>query len=150
MKFRSPTIIVLFFFLLESVFSHALEPKTSSIRFSGVPALGFGPDSGFGGGVIGNMYVDEEGFYPYKMLIGIKAYLTTKGINSHALQFDRVNAFALPLRLQGRLGFFSNVAQNYCGRASDATCEESLRPPNNKHFYLLHVGFYGRNRQNWN
>jgi outer membrane protein assembly factor BamA len=98
----------------------------TSIRFSGIPALGFGPDTGFGGGVVGSMYVDQDGFEPYKMALGVKAYITTKGVNSHHLKFDQVNAFGLPLRLITRLGFYSTIAQNYCGRASDANCDESI------------------------
>ena len=96
----------------------------SSIRFSGVPALGYSADSGFGFGVVGNMYTDEEGYAPYKSSLGLKVYLTTKGVNSHHLQYDQVRAFGLPLRLVSRLGFYQTVEQNYCGRASDAQCDE--------------------------
>jgi outer membrane protein assembly factor BamA len=94
----------------------------SSIRFSGIPALGYS-DSGFGFGVVGNMYTDQEGYAPYKSSLGLKLYFTTKGTNSHHLIFDQVRAFGLPLRLVSRLGFFSTIEQNYCGRASDANCD---------------------------
>lgn len=95
-----------------------------SLRFSGVPAIGYAPDTGFGGGVIGNMYIDEGELKPYKTSLGLKIYLTTKGVNSHAISFDEVNAFGLPLRLLGRIGFYSTIAENYCGRASDANCSQ--------------------------
>lgn len=93
-----------------------------SFRFSGIPAIGFG-DGGFGFGVVGNMYVDQEGYAPYKSSLGLKIYLTTKGVNSHHLLYDQVRAFGLPLRLVTRLGFFSTIVQNYCGQASDAKCD---------------------------
>lgn len=111
--------------LLINLVAQAENSKTSSIRFSGIPALGFGPDTGFGTGVIGTMYVDEEGYIPYKMALGIKAFLTTKGVNSHAIQLDQVKAFGLPLRLTSRLGFYSTIAQAYCGPASDANCDKN-------------------------
>ncbi len=124
MKNPHKILLLLTAMLACSVSLGAEEKAPSSIRFSGIPAFGFGPDSGFGFGVVGSMYVDEEGFMPYKMAVGLKVYLTTKGMNSHLLQFDSVRAFGLPLRLTSRVGFFSTVAQHYCGRASDATCDE--------------------------
>lgn len=96
----------------------------SSIRFSGIPALGYGADTGFGGGLIGNMYVDEEGFAPYKTSLGVKIYLTTKQVNSHAITVDHLGLFNLPWRIMGRTGFFSTPAQNYCGMGSRANCDE--------------------------
>lgn len=97
---------------------------SSSIRFSGIPALGYSADTGFGFGVVGNMYVDHPEYTPYKMSLGLKVYFTTKGTNSHHFLLDRVDAFGLPLRLIGRVGFYSSIAQNYCGKASDANCDE--------------------------
>lgn len=99
-----------------------VDAKTS-IRFSGIPALGISADSGFGTGVIGSLYFDEPGFEPYKMAIGAKIFMTTKGMNSHQLTLDRIRAFGLPLRLNSRLGFYSTFVQNYCGKASDAKCD---------------------------
>ena len=128
---RIVTSILMVFFIItvgEAVFTEDTSAP-SSIRFSGIPALGFGPDSGFGFGALGSMYVDQEGYSPYKMALGLKIYLTTKGVNSHAIQLDQVRAFGLPLRLITRLGFYSIIAQNYCGRASEADCDEN-RPIN--------------------
>ncbi len=100
------------------------EEQTPKLRFSGIPALGFGSDNGFGGGVIGNMYVDEEGYSPYQTSLGLKVYLTTRMVHSHALSLDRVRAFNLPWRLMGRVGFYSTPTQNYCGQGSEANCDE--------------------------
>jgi len=101
------------------------EEDKTTVRFSGIPALGYDSDTGFGAGVVGNVYWDEKGYDPYKMTLGIKAYLSTKLMNSHALKFERIRAFGLPWRLTGRLGFYSTMAQNYCGKASDALCDEA-------------------------
>ncbi len=101
----------------------ATADGATKIRFSGVPALGFGPDSGFGSGLVGSMYVDQEDYKPYKMALGLKIYLSTKGMHSHSLQFDQVKAFGLPLRLTTRVGFFSTLEQNYCGQGSAVDCD---------------------------
>lgn len=123
MRNRSATFVMFSLIFLTSMLARADDNNASSIRFSGIPAVGYGPDEGFGGGLVGSMYVDEEGYLPYKMAIGAKVYLTTRGINAHYLQLDRVRAFGLPWRLIGRLGFYSTVTENYCGRASDAKCD---------------------------
>lgn len=124
MNITMQRLICALFFCLSSM-SFADEEKTSSTwRFSGIPALGYDADQGFLFGVVGNVYEDEPGYDPFKTSIGIKAVLTTKWVNSHALKFERVKAFGLPWRLTGRLGFFSTLAQNYCGKAIDANCDE--------------------------
>jgi hypothetical protein len=108
----------------QSLAEEEKTPNPSKIRFSGVPALGFGSDTGFGGGAIGNMYVDQEGYSPYKTSLGLKFYITTKLVNSHEIKLDRIRAFGLPWRLMGRVGFYSTPTQNYCGLASAANCDE--------------------------
>lgn len=109
---------------VSSAAEEASEVKKSGIRFSGIPALSFGSDIGFGGGVIGNMYVDEEGHTPYQTSLGLKLFLSTKKVHSHAISFDRVRAFGLPWRLLGRVGFYATPAQHYCGLGSSANCDE--------------------------
>lgn len=99
------------------------QEGSSTVRFSGVPALGYSPDSGFGTGAIGSLYFDQEGYQPYKAALGIKAYFSLKGLHSHALSFDQVAAFGLPLRLTTRVGFFSTPEQNYCGQGSAVDCD---------------------------
>jgi outer membrane protein assembly factor BamA len=70
------------------------------------------------------MYREEEGYVPYKSSIGLKIFLTTKNIHSHYLMLDEVNPFKLPVRLTTRLGFFSTVSQNYCGKGAKSSCNE--------------------------
>lgn len=111
-------------FAIASTCLLAEDTSPTSIRFSGVPALGYSPDSGFGTGLVGNMYVDQEGFAPYKMSLGLTAYISTKGMNSHSLKFDQLSAFGIsPLRLTTRVGFFSTLEQNYCGEGSSVDCD---------------------------
>jgi outer membrane protein assembly factor BamA len=69
------------------------------------------------------MYVDQNDLLPYKMAIGLKAYVSVKGMHSHALSLDQVAAFGLPLRLTTRIGFFSTFEQNYCGPPGSVDCD---------------------------
>lgn len=99
------------------------EKSDSHLSFSGIPALGVSSDEGFGSGVIGNMYINHNDYLPYKASLGLKIFLTTKGVQSHMLSLDQVQAFGLPLRLTSRVGFYSTVAANFCGYGSDASCD---------------------------
>lgn len=138
--------------IFASINAVAEQNDPASIRFSGIPALAYGADSGFGFGVIGNMYADQKDYNPYKISLGLKFFMTTKGINSHQISLDQVRAFGLPLRLTSRLGFYSTISQDYCGKASDATCNEeranleaaklNLSDEEQKKF----VGLYYKNR----
>ena len=119
---------VFFSFICVLAVSALGEEKTESkarFRFSGLPALGFGSDTGFGGGAIINMYEDAEGYEPYKLSLSVKGFFTSKFVNSHMIKVDRVRAFGLPWRLIGRIGFYSTPSQNYCGLVSDADCSEN-------------------------
>lgn len=117
------TVLLISNFALCNTDVTASPNDVSSVRFSGVPAIGFDPDSGFGGGIIGRVYVYQDNYQPYKMAFGMKAYLSTKGMNSHELTYDSVRAFDLPLRLTTRLGFYSTRNQNYCGLGALANCD---------------------------
>lgn len=139
-------ILFAFFFSLTSSSEELAEKDATTYRFSGIPALGYDSDTGLGGGIIGNMYFDEKGYDPFKMSIGIKAYISTKLMNSHAIKVERINAFGLPWRLMGRLGFFSTIAQNYCGKASDARCDEVREP---RYYQNRFMSFYGDIFSRW-
>lgn len=122
MKIKVRFYCVLSFLLASAIWAN--EESRSTWRFSGIPALSFDSDSGFGGGIIGNAYEDEPGYDPFKLSIGVKAFITTKLVQSHMLKVERIKAFGLPWRLMGRLGFYSTITQNYCGKGSDARCDE--------------------------
>ncbi len=124
MKFTIATYLKLIIITLATTCLSATDGEYK-YRFSGVPALGFGPESGFGTGIVGTMYVDQDDIQPYKMALGLKAYISLKGMQSHAVTFDQVDAFGLPLRLTSRLGFFSTVEQNYCGQGNAVSCDEN-------------------------
>jgi hypothetical protein len=92
----------------------------NTLRFAGIPTIAYDPDSGFGGGAVGSLYINEETKAPTS--IDGQIFLSTKGVNSHVLRVDRLRAFHLPWRLMGQIGFYSTKAQNYCGQASGANC----------------------------
>ena len=129
-----------YFLLLILTFSSYIKAN-DSLNFAGIPALSFDSDKGFGYGLIGSIYKNSPDYQPYDYSLDGQIFLTTKNYHSHFIRFDKVNPFSLPLRLITKVGFLSNIAQNYCGKASDALCSEEIAKSSvsnedeRKHFY---------------
>lgn len=130
-----------YYLLLAILFSKCMLANEDSLNFAGIPALSFDSDNGFGYGLIGSMYNNNPSYDPYKYSLDGQFFLTTKNYHSHFIRFDKINPFSLPLRLISKLGFLSNISQNYCGKASDSSCSEETAKLSvkddelRKHFY---------------
>ncbi len=114
-----------------SSFTFASEAKKNikqdkGFGFGAVPALTFGPDSGFGYGVAGTLYKKSEEIKPYRYAFDLLLYMTTKKIHAHLLSLDALRVFDLPLRIKAKLGFFTTINANFCGKGSLANCDESI------------------------
>jgi hypothetical protein len=157
-------LFIFFILIFFTNYSYAEEQEQSRLRFSGIPALGFGSDIGFGGGLVASMYEDHKDFAPYKMALGLKIFATTKLVNSHAIILDRLRVFDLPWRIISRIGFYSTPTQNYCGRSADADCSESraqkegelrglsgdaLKEFSNRYYQNRYMSLYGDIFSNW-
>lgn len=94
------------------------------IKMAGIPAFSADSDRGVGGGLVGSIYWQSEKIKPYKKAIDLQAFFTTKMVQSHYIKFDWLNPFDTKWRITSKLGFFSSFSQNYCGKASKASCDE--------------------------
>ncbi len=122
----------IYIFILLSFINFSFAQSDEKLKFAGVPAISFDPDSGMGYGLIGSMFVEKPGFSPYKNSLDAQILFSTKNAHSHYLKFDQQKPFLLPLRLISKVGFFSTDSNNYCGKASDADCSQKNQV---KHFY---------------
>ena len=89
-----------------------------------IPALNYNQDNGFGFGLVGKAYRYHESIEPYQIAVKVQIYMTTKLLQDHELEIDILDLFSLPLRLTGRLGFYSSASQNFCGYGNAITCDE--------------------------
>ena len=117
----------IYIFILLSLIKFSFAQSDEKLKFAGVPAISFDPDSGMGYGLIGSMFVEKPGFSPYKNSLDAQMLFSTKNAHSHYLKFDQQKPFLLPLRLISKIGFFSTDSNNYCGKASEADCRQSTR-----------------------
>ena len=98
--------------------------KPYSYGVMAIPALNYNEDNGFGIGVVGKAYRFHEDYRPYQIAMKVQVFMTTKLLQDHEFEIDVLDLFSLPLRLTGRLGFYSSVSQNFCGYGNAVTCDE--------------------------
>ena len=90
--------------------------------FGGLPAAAYSSDDGLGGGIIGSIYRYDGLTAPYKAELYFLFYVTTKGVQTHRLQLDLLNAFDTPLRITTRADFSVTNSNNYCGYLPPGDC----------------------------
>lgn len=93
--------------------------------WGGVPAINFNSDEGLGLGILGSIYRYDGGTQPYKTRITLLAFITTRAIQYHYLEFDALRVGDSPLRLTGRVAFDATRVDNFCGIGPDVTCDEA-------------------------
>jgi hypothetical protein len=98
-------------------------PPTSSVTeqapghwsFAAVPRITINADEGAGLGLRGQALWHRFGTRPYKTAIIAQVWLTTLLVQHHFVRVDAIDAFNLPLRIEGELGFFASKSFTYCG-----------------------------------
>lgn len=102
------------------------DPTAGRWGIAAVPKFTVDSDNGIGLGVRGNAYWYRWDQQPYKTAIGFQAFVTTKLVQHHYLFVDAIDAFNLPLRLKGEVGYFQSRSQNFCGFGNATTCDPAV------------------------
>ncbi|HEY6219494.1 MAG TPA: BamA/TamA family outer membrane protein [Gemmatimonadaceae bacterium] len=109
-------------------------------QISGLPALNFNADEGFGYGVIAQAYnYGRGGLTPYQYMIQPLVFLTTKGRRDVSVFFDAPHLLPSDWRLGAYLGREQQLATPYYGVGNDAPYSAANEAPPNPYFYR-----YGR------
>ncbi len=103
-------------------------PDPSAHRFTAgaVPTLTFNTDEGFGTGGVVSLFHHHEGVKPFRDQLRINFFISTKLTQSHAITWEAIRPFGVLGRSFLRLGYFSTVAQNYCGLGNLVTCDPAV------------------------
>ncbi|OGQ11698.1 MAG: hypothetical protein A2138_15635 [Deltaproteobacteria bacterium RBG_16_71_12] len=91
-----------------------------------VPRLTLSSDDGVGLGARGVAYWNRFGQRPYKTAISVQAWATTRLVQHHYLHVDALDAFNLPLRLEGDVQLYATQRQPYCGADPTAACPDDV------------------------
>jgi len=115
-------------------------PLQRGWQISGLPALNFNADEGFGYGVIAQAYnYGNEGAKPYTYLIQPLLFLTTKGRRDLSVFVDAPHLLPGGLRLGAYLGREQQQATPYYGVGNTTTYDAAKELATNPYYYR-----YGR------
>jgi hypothetical protein len=122
--------------------THGQEKHTpTGWEVTGIPALNYDSDEGFGYGVILALYdYGPRGVLPYRTTIQPTLFLTTEGRRELTVFFDAPN---LPggWRLDAFLGLEKQIATPYYGPGNETPYDPALEEGSNPYFFR-----YGRER----
>src|SRR5262249_23282135 len=117
-----------------------LRPPTGW-EISGVPALNFDADEGFGYGAILELYNYGLGVLPYRYTVQPTLFLTTEGRRDATVFFDAPALLPGGWRLSAFAGREQQKAQPYYGVGNDSPYDASNEQQPNPYFYR-----FGRTR----
>jgi len=120
--------------------ARAQQPKRS-FEVSGLPALNFDADEGFGYGVILALYGYEPGNTTYRWTVQPTVFLTTEGRRDYTLFFDAPSSATHPWRFTAYAGREQQLAFPYYGLGNATPYDSSLEHGSTRYFYR-----YGRDR----
>jgi outer membrane protein assembly factor BamA len=117
------------------------QQKPRGLEISGLPALNFDADEGFGYGVILALYGYTPENATYRWTLQPTLFLTTQGRRDYTLFFDAPSSREHPWRLTAYAGREQQLAAPYYGLGNETPYDSSLEHGSTRYFYR-----YGRDR----
>jgi hypothetical protein len=131
--------VTLMFALSTAAGAQTVAPAQRGWQISGLPALNFNADEGFGYGAIVQAFnYGNHGLRPYKYLIQPLVFLTTKGRRDVSVFFDAPHLIPGHWRLGAYLGHEEQLATPYYG-IGNSTPHDEAKEDANTYYYR-----YGR------
>jgi len=119
---------------------HAQVQK-KSLEISGIPALNFDADEGFGYGVVLALYGYDANATSYRWTVQPTVFLTTEGRRDYTLFFDAPARPDRPWRITTFVGREQQLSAPYYGLGNQSAYDASLEHGSTRYFYR-----YGRDR----
>ena len=126
------------FSLLASV---AQSQRPRGVEVSGLPALNFDADEGFGYGVILALYAYEPSRATYRWTLQPTVFMTTEGRRDYTLFFDAPSGSDRAWRTTAFVGHEQQLATPYYGVGNATSYDSTLERGATRYFYR-----YGRTR----
>ena len=104
-------------------------------QVTGIPALNFDADEGFGYGLIGQAYDYGGGAAPYRYTIQPTIFLTTKGRRDATVFFDAPHLLPDGWRLSVYTGRLQELATPYYGLGNDSPYDPNAEKAPNPYYY---------------
>jgi len=134
-------VLTLFLFFFPSVVATQERPSSSGWEFTGLPALNFDSDEGFGYGAILALYdYGSTGLLPYRLSLRPELFFTTEGRRDLTLFLDAPH-ISQGWRLSAFLGQEKHIATPYYGVGNRSEYRPELEEGENPFYYR-----FGRDR----
>jgi outer membrane protein assembly factor BamA len=127
--------------LISLAASAASAQKPHRVEFSGIPALNFDADEGFGYGAIVQLYGYDENPAVYRWTLQPTVFFTTEGRRDYTLFFDAPSRADRPWRFTAFAGREQQLSTPYYGVGNNTSHDEQLEAGRDHYFYR-----YGRDR----
>lgn len=127
--------------LLAAVIPARAQQKARGLEVSGLPALNFDADEGFGYGVILALYKYDPSNVSYRWTVQPTVFLTTQGRRDYTVFFDAPSSREHPWRITAFAGREQQLATPYYGLGNNTAYDSSLEHGSTRYFYR-----YGRDR----
>lgn len=115
--------------------------RVTRVEWSGVPALNFDADEGFGYGVVLAAYGYDSSHTTYRWTVQPTVFITTEGRRDYTLFFDVPSRADHPWRYTGFAGRQQQLAAPYYGIGNDTPYDPAIETGSTRYFYR-----YGRDR----
>jgi len=115
--------------------------RPRQIEVSGIPALNFDADEGFGYGAILALYSYDDNRVAYRWTLQPTMFLTTEGRRDYTLFFDAPSRAGHPWRITSFVGHEQQLAAPYYGVGNATAYDPAVEHGSTRYFYR-----YGRTR----
>ncbi|HEV8446167.1 MAG TPA: BamA/TamA family outer membrane protein [Gemmatimonadaceae bacterium] len=121
--------------LLAATASSLAAQRQSGVEVSGIPALNFDADEGFGYGAILALYKYEPRSATYRWTVQPTVFMTTRGRRDYTLFFDSPSTDARPWRLTAYAGREQQLAAPYYGVGNETAYDAALETGATRYYY---------------
>jgi hypothetical protein len=117
------------------------QTRKKPLEISGVPAINFDADEGFGYGLILALYAYDSSAVSYRWTLQPTVFLTTEGRRDYTLFFDAPARPDHPWRITSFLGREQQLSAPYYGLGNATPYDARIETGSTRYFYR-----YGRDR----
>ncbi|HEY2165301.1 MAG TPA: BamA/TamA family outer membrane protein [Gemmatimonadaceae bacterium] len=121
--------------LLATAASSLAAQRPAGVEVSGIPALNFDADEGFGYGAILALYKYEPGSTTYRWTVQPTLFMTTRGRRDYTLFLDSPSTDTRPWRVTAYAGREQQLAAPYYGIGNETAYDAALETGATRYYY---------------
>ena len=121
--------------LIATAASSLAAQRPTGVEISGIPALNFDADEGFGYGAVLALYKYEPGSTAYRWTVQPTLFMTTRGRRDYTVFFDSPSTDTRPWRVTAYAGRERQLAAPYYGIGNQSVYDAALEAGSTRYYY---------------